>query len=187
VDQEVTHEQMAACYREHPAEFDHAGRARWQQLTIHFSQSPDKAEAYRAIAELGNQVLGGKDFGEVAQAGSHGTAARNGGQREWTNQGSLASPALDQALFSLPVGQLSPILEDDQGFHIVRVLERQDAFRTPFHEAQVAIRKKIREEREKKQQETYLAKLREKTPVWTAFDGKPGETEFTGIPGPPRR
>ena len=52
-----------------------------------------------------------------------------------------------QAIFSLPIGQLSPILEDERGFHIVRVVERQDMSRTPFSELQPEIKKKIKAER----------------------------------------
>jgi len=179
VDQEVTYDQMVAYYREHLAEYEHPARAQWQQLTIRFSRIPDKAEAYRAIAALGNRVLSGEDFAEVAKAGSHGSTAQNGGLRDWTVQGSLVSQVLDQAIFSLPIGALSPILEDDQGFHIIRVLRRQEAHRTSFLEAQAEIRQKIRQQREKGQEEEYLSRLREKIPIWTVFDGQPDPTIAT--------
>lgn len=175
VDEEVTYEQMLAYYRDHVSDYEQQARARWQQLQVRFSRVPDKAQAYRIIAEMGNEVLGGRDFAEVAKAGSDGPTARTGGQRDWTTAGSLVSEALDKALFTLPVGQLSPILEDEQGFHIVCVLERKAASRTPFDEVQPEIRKKVREQRKKGQEEIYLAKLWEKTPIWTAFDGAANE------------
>lgn len=175
VDEEVTYDQMLAYYREHVSDYEQQARARWQQLMVRFSRVPDKAEAYRKIAEMGNQVLGGRNFAEVAQAGSDGPTARTGGQRDWTAAGSLVSETLDKALFTLPIGELSPILEDEQGFHIVCVLERKAASRTPFDEVQPEIRKKVREQRKKGQEEIYLAKLWEKTPIWTAFEGAANE------------
>ncbi len=184
VDEEVTYQQMLTYYREHLSDYEHPARARWQQLMVRFSRIPDKAEAYRTMAEMGNQVLGGNELAEVARAGSDGPTARSGGLRDWTTEGSLVSQALDRAIFSLPVGQLSPILEDEQGFHIVCVLERNDANRTSFDEAQAGIRKKIRQEREQDQEQTYLAKLWEKTPVWTAFDASPGDVRVSGRPAP---
>ena len=41
---------------------------------------------------------------------------------------------------------MSQPIEDDKGFHIVRVVERTEAGRKPFLEAQVEIREKLREE-----------------------------------------
>ena len=67
---------------------------------------------------MGNQVFAGAPFAEVAKAGSDGVTAAAGGQRDWTNKGSLACQELDRALFGLPVGQLSPIIEGPTGFHI---------------------------------------------------------------------
>ncbi|MFM8708253.1 MAG: hypothetical protein ACKOHK_09260, partial [Planctomycetia bacterium] len=54
--------------------------------------------------------------------------------------------------------------------HIVRVIERADAGRTPFIEAQVGIRGKLLDERRKREMEEYLAAVRARTPVWTIFD-----------------
>jgi len=119
---------------------------------------------------MGNEVLAGRPFAEVAKARSEGPTAATGGACDWAGQGSLASKVLDEALFSLPVGQLSTIIEDGETLHIVRVIEREEAGRTPFLDAQVAIRDALREERRTKALDDYLAKLRERTPVWTVFD-----------------
>ncbi len=88
----------------------------------------------------------------------------------WTSKGSLASPVIDNALFTLPVGSFSQILEDDRGLHIVRVVERKEASRASFVDCQDGIKKKIRDERGDKQMKAYIATLEAKTPVWTIFD-----------------
>ena len=83
-----------------------------------------------------------------------------------------------------PVGQLSAILEDGQTLHIVRVVERTEAGRIPFLEAQVDIRQMLQEERRKRDLDDYLAKLKERTPVWTIFDEQPPTaTARTGSAG----
>lgn len=176
-DGEISHEQMLAYYQEHSAEYEYPAQARWEQLMVRFSDFPSKAEAYAAIAAMGNRVLAGTPFAEVAKAGSAGATAGQGGQRDWTSKDSLVSEALNQALFGLPVGSLSPILEDAQGFHIIRVLERKEAGRTPFLEAQVGIREKIREQRRRGKVDEYLARLKQEIPVWTVFDEVAGSRE----------
>ena len=70
---------------------------------------------------------------------------------------------------------MSQILEDNDGYHIVRVIERHDAGMMPFRDAQVEIKKKLKEERSKKTTDEYLEKLRNKTQIWTIFDDQPGQ------------
>ena len=122
---------------------------------------------------MGNDVLEGKPFADIARTRSEGPTASFGGAYDWTTKGSLASKVVDEAVFTLPVGQLSTILDDGAALHIVRVTERTEAGRTPFIEAQVGIRETLYDERRKREMDDYLAKLKERTPVWTVFDDQP--------------
>ena len=98
-------------------------------------------------------------------------AASKGGQHAWTTKGALRHQKIDEALFTLDVGQLSDIIETDQGFHIVRVLERKDEGRIPFTEAQAKIRKEIESQRKQELIQAEMVKLRKDSRVWTIFDG----------------
>ena len=181
---EVTHDQRLAYYREHLAEYEFPAKARWQQITIRFGENRPKGEAYARVAELGNRILDGESFDAVAKKHSEGSTASTGGLQNWTTKGSLVSTVLDKALFSQPIGELSKtILEDQQGFHIIRVLERKDAGRTPFEEAQTEITKKIKEERFQAAVKEYIIKLKANTKVWTDFD----TASATDVSASPRR
>jgi parvulin-like peptidyl-prolyl isomerase len=185
-DEEVTHEQMLAYYHEHRKDFTTPTRAQWEELMVRYSKYPTRAAAYDAIARMGNQVWAGAPFVEVAKAASDGPEAAKGGQRDWTEKGALACQALDMALFNLPVGQLSPIIEGDHGFHIIRVTRRDPDLVKPFLDAQAEIKKKIVQQRMEKQFQEYMTKLQARTPVWTIFDS-PVATPQTATPGPPLR
>ena len=87
-----------------------------------------------------------------------------------TGKGSLRSTILDEALFTLPVGTLSQIIEDDDCFYILRVVEREDAKRTPFNEVQPEIKKTLLAGDKDHLRNDYIAKLRERVPVLTVFD-----------------
>jgi hypothetical protein len=169
-DEEITYDQMLKYYKEHQAEFEKPARARWEELLVRFSQYSSKPEAYKAIARLGNQVLAGVPLAEAAKNGSPGAAAE-GETHDWTTQGSLVCEELDEAIFGLPVGALSRIIESKIGYHIVRVVERAQSEVTPFLAAQVEIKEKILAERTAKQLEEYLTRLEDKTPIWTIYDG----------------
>jgi parvulin-like peptidyl-prolyl isomerase len=49
-------------------------------------------------------------------------------------------PRLREALFSLPLDQLSEVIETDIGFYLVEVLERPPAGKVPFEEAEEQLR-----------------------------------------------
>src|SRR5262245_28475993 len=119
---------------------------------------------------MGNAVVFGAPFDAVARKLSQEPKASEGGQYEWVNPGSLASKPIDRAVFTLEVGKLSQTIEDDQGFHIVRVKERQEAGQVSFLEAQPKIKEAIDRQRRIADQQKYLAELRTRTTVWTIFD-----------------
>lgn len=182
VNEEITCDRIIGYYHSHIEEFTHPARTKWSELMVRFSGYPSKEAARDALAQMGNQVLAGAPFAEVAKRGSTGLTASKGGAQDWTVKDSLVCDELDRALFGLPIGQLSPIIESAIGFHIIRVTEREPDRVTPFREAQVDIRKKIVLKERKKQFETYMAKLQTQTPVWTIFDEKQDRTMISGRP-----
>jgi parvulin-like peptidyl-prolyl isomerase len=82
--------------------------------------------ARRADAEnLRSQLLAGADFAELAMRWSLDPSTRPaGGDLGWSPPGYLLVPEVDQAAWSLPVGEVSPVIESALGYHIVVVLER---------------------------------------------------------------
>lgn len=181
-DEEITHDQMLDYYHQNEEQYKFKARARWEQLQVRFSSVSDRQEARRKIAWMGNQVIDGVTFAEVAKAHSDGATASQGGQRDWTNEGSLVSKELDRAIFTLPVGSLSPIIEEPSGLTIVRVVERQNAGKTSFLDAQTEIKKQIRKERENDTRSEFLDELQAKARIWNIFDEPGAEAMFASGP-----
>ena len=179
-DSEVPHADLIAWYQNHLSDYDYPARARFESLTVKIGLKRSRKEAWDMLAAMGNEVLAGRPFAEVARMRSEGPTAAQGGVFDWTRSGSLSSKTLDEAIFSLPVGQLSAIIEDGETLHIVRVVERTEAGRTSFIDAQVRIRSQLLQERHEAATDEYLAKLRQRTPVWTVFDddGSPADPQF---------
>lgn len=176
VNETVLRDELLAYYYDHQADFEIIAKAKWEELQVQFSRFPNREAAFAAMAAMGNRVLAGEPFAAVAKSGSHGFTADQGGAHDWTTRNSLKSKVIDDALFSLPVSQLSPIIESENGYHIIRIVERQDAGVVPFRDAQKEIKEKIIKDRKTKAQEEYLKKLRQDARVWTVFDeGNPNE------------
>jgi len=178
---EVTHEAMLDYYSEFKQDFCCTAKVKWEELMISFNRvGGDRTKAWQEITALGNEVwqrvskqpnLRGPVFTEIAKQKSHGFTSQAGGGHDWTTQDALRCKEIDQALFTLKIGQLSNVIESERGFHIVRVLQREEAGCTPFTEAQSDIRKELGQDQRKGLAEAELAKLRKKSRVWTLFDG----------------
>jgi parvulin-like peptidyl-prolyl isomerase len=179
-DPEVPLADILGKYEQNSKSYEFPAKARFEELMVSFSQYPDKSAAFAALAEMGNQVMQGANFAELAKAKSNGPTAPSGGVYDWTTQGSLSAKVLDAQVFSLPPNRLSQIIESDRGFHIVRVLARKEAGRTSFADAQGEIKRKMKDEIRDRDIKKYLDELKMKTPVWTIYDDKPGGLE--GLP-----
>jgi parvulin-like peptidyl-prolyl isomerase len=169
--------QMTLYYEAHKDDFTTPAKVRWEELTVNKAKYAAKEEALAAIAQMGNRVLvGGEPLAEVAKQSSDGFTAIKGGYRDWISPGSLTDKEIEKALFSptLPVGQLSQIIETPQEYTILRVLERVDRKTEDFLAAQEKIGKKITEQRNDRQFREYLERLERRTPIWTIYDGDGG-------------
>ena len=165
VNTEVTHQELLESYRKNYDSYTRIAKARWEQLMVRFDRSDSRASAKTVIERLSNQVVHGANLAALARKSSHGFLASDGGQQDWTSKGALVLKEIDEAIFTLPVGSLSGIIETRDGYHVVRVIERVDAGHTSFLDAQVEIKKKIIEAKRKKAYDEHLARLKAQIPV----------------------
>ena len=170
-------------FNDHIDEFKRPPRVRFQMLSANFSKFPNKEAAAKAIDDMGNQVLfGGAPFGAVAKRQSTGLGAADGGVFEWTTQGSLKSKKIDAAIFENPIRGLSQTIEDTEGYHIVEVLEREQAYTQTFAQAQAEIRKILVQKKISKKRMEFIKKVREETPIWTKWpEDIPGSQDISLI------
>ncbi len=182
--QEVTHEEMLDYYLAHQADFQVPAKVSFEILTARFARfEGDRPATHAHAAMMGNEVfLGGVPFAAVAKRHSQEPLAETGGQYESITPGSLASKTIDQAVFNLEIGKLSQIIEDDQGYHIIRVKQRTPAGVVSFEEAQPDIRKKIEAQKRLADQQKYLSELKLRTKIWTIYDPPPAAGAAVNVP-----
>ncbi|MEC8554407.1 MAG: peptidyl-prolyl cis-trans isomerase [Planctomycetota bacterium] len=168
---EVSLMELRDHYEEHKADWNEPAKARWEQLTVRFDKHNNNRRAVeKQIHDLGNEIfLGGKQFEQVARQSSEGYTASEGGKHDWTTQGSLKSRQLDQQLFSIPTGELSQVIADDIGMHIIRVIERTPARVKPFTEAQAEIRETISGQKKQEELKKFRQRVMKRTPVWSLW------------------
>ena len=138
---DTSRQQLLAYYHEHEDEFVLPARVRWQQIRVSFSKHGGKKQAFQIVEQLVQQLRDGKSFDHVARRFSDGPTAKDGGHWGWTTAGSLANNDVELALFQLPVGQISQVFTEEDGFQLVRVMERQEKRVKAFEQVQNDIKK----------------------------------------------
>lgn len=93
----------------------------FRQVVI--SAKPSAAARARALAladSLRVALENGAAFDSVARAFSADGSAERGGDLGWARRGTMVQ-AFDQMIFALPPGRISPVVETEYGFHVIRV------------------------------------------------------------------
>lgn len=163
--QEVTHREMLEQYQKDIAKYAVPAKARWEQIMIRTDKIGSSSAAKSKVEALTEKVVRGANMSALAESESHGFRAAKGGQHDWTTKGALVLKEIDDAIFTLPIGKLSGAIETRDGYHVIRVIERQQAGRTPFLEAQVEIKKAIVEKRRRDAFAKYMKEMRQQVPV----------------------
>jgi hypothetical protein len=142
-------------YSEHAQghEFDRPAQITWRELVVEVENHKSRAAARKKADDLLAKLRRGEDLAKLARAESDGPASsRKQGGLMQTSPGSCAVEPINLALDSLPIGQVSGVLEGPASFHIVKVERRRPAGPASFEEVQDKIRpilvnQKFREER----------------------------------------
>jgi peptidyl-prolyl cis-trans isomerase SurA len=127
------------------------------------------AAAERKIKALSARLRKGEDFDKLAQAYSEDpNTVSGGGDMGFIPASALASQSkILMALQSLKVGQVSGIIRDSEGYHIVKILGREDAGQRPLSDPRVqnSIRQTLMNEKEQLLKAAYIEGLRDKAKV----------------------
>lgn len=153
----------------HLAQIEVTPRADSEVRNLKNDDAKTPAAAQRKIRALYAQLRTGEDFAKVAQEYSEDPrTAASGGDMGFVPASSLGSnPALKQAVISLKVGETSGILRTPTGYHIVKLLSREDAGEHPLSDPQVqgTIRQTLLNEKEQLMKAAYIETLRNRVKV----------------------
>ena len=141
----VSDEEVANYYNEHPDQFVSDEQVHARHILIRVEPEADDAakEAARLKAEQAHErAAAGADFAELARELSDGPSAPNGGDLGFFSKDRMV-PAFSEAAFALEPGQISPVVQTNFGYHVIKVEERRPAGTVPLDEAQDPIRRQI--------------------------------------------
>jgi peptidyl-prolyl cis-trans isomerase D len=138
---QVPEVQIQSYYNSHKDEFRTKERVKARHILVSILNKPaDQIPKLKAKAEdLLKQIKAGADFAKLAEQNSDDkTNASKGGDLGWVMKGQMV-PEFEKATFALKPGQISDVVTTNYGFHVVQVLEREDAHQRSLDEVKPEI------------------------------------------------
>jgi parvulin-like peptidyl-prolyl isomerase len=131
--------------------------------------------------EILKRLKAGDDFDKVAREVSIGPEAQRGGDLDFFEQGMMPE-AIDRVVFSMPIGKMSGVVKSPYGFHIFKILDRQERGGKKFAEVKELVRADLRKLKEAEAYEHWVEGLKAKAVIQInrpLSDGAPPGTSET--------
>ena len=182
VNEMVSEQELDRHYHAHLADHQAPAQVRWESITV----PPNPANsAYHASAVIRylHGVAQGRPVSPAPVFQSQDVVTRT---FPLTRLDRVPSQRLANLLMSLPIGRVSEPWQDEQGWHLTRVLERRAAETLPLQQVRESVRAAIVQQRRELAERQYVEQLRRQARLWNALPGgAPGEPIATGVPVPP--
>jgi parvulin-like peptidyl-prolyl isomerase len=138
---EVTEEEVEAAYQA-----DKTATVRHILLLTEEKSEEEKAEIYKKMEGLLARAKAGEDFAALATEYSEDPGSKDKGGLYENQPRGVMVPTFEEAMFTVPVGEISGIVETPYGYHIVKVIERIKEDR-PLEEVRSELETKIRQQK----------------------------------------
>jgi len=165
---QVTRDDLQAYYNQHRDQYRVPEQIKVSHIWIKMPlPGPDGKIDDKAVAaaqaradDLLKQLKGGAKFEDVAKKSSEDTGSANvGGSLGWIGKSQMGAE-FEKAASALPKGQISGVVKSLDGFHIIRVDDRQDAHMKTLDEVKGEIEPVVKQQKTQeaaqKQSENFL-------------------------------
>lgn len=155
---EVDDEAVRAFYEGNLDRFQTAEERRARHILIAINDDRDAAAAGELAAELAGRLEAGEEFAALAAEYSDDPGSANdGGELGWAGRG-VYVPEFEETLFALEVGQVSPPVQTQFGFHLIELAELRSGSQQAFE----TVRDSLREELQRQEAEDGYYELAER-------------------------
>lgn len=110
------------------------------------------------------RLVAGEDFGQVARELSIGPEASRGGDLGFLPEG-IMPESFDKMAFSLPPGRISPVFKTLYGYHIIKVLARDEGGEVSFPQVKNRVIADLKRERHESLHRAWIEGLKAKAVV----------------------
>src|SRR5262249_34563520 len=109
----------------------------------------------------------GADFVALCKANDDGDSTLRNGAGIGRKRGAIQPVEIEPYLFRMPEGEVGPVVEVGNSFHVIRLVKREYAGKQPFNEegVQKEIRNKLREEIFTREAKKIIVELKRKAVI----------------------
>ena len=164
----ISEEEKRAEYERHKDKLDVPDQVRASHILI---KIPDKAtdsdrqKLKEKIESIRQRALSGEDFAKLAQENSEDGTASRGGDLGYFAKGVMIKP-FEEAAFSLTdIGQISPVVETQFGYHIIKLLDKVPAHTMTYEEVEPALTRYLENQAREKKIDELVESLKKKAKI----------------------
>jgi len=161
----VTDEEIGEYYDKHRQDYEGKEAVRIRQILLPVTKDTGnimRESVKEQARQLRARILKGESFEMLASQYSKEPAAAQGGDIGFVERGVIL-PQVEQVAFSLPVGQVSDVIETDMGFHLIMVIDKRGVGLKPLPAVRNEIKAKIEDEKVSKKYDEWIVELRKKS------------------------
>jgi peptidyl-prolyl cis-trans isomerase C len=160
----VTETDIADFYKKNPQFFMQPEAVRASHILLKADTPAAKAQAKTKADDLLRQIKGGADFAGLAKQHSNDGSAANGGDLGFFPRGQMVK-AFEEAAFALKPGEVSPVVETEFGYHIIKSGEHRTARTVPLAEVSDRIAQALRQQKQQQLAQEFVQSLKTKSKV----------------------
>ena len=123
---EVSDQEVKDYFEAHKSEYTKPAQFRASHILVKVAPTAYRAEvsnAYTRATELRRRALEGEDFGQLASAYSDCPSKVKGGDLDFFTKGQT-HPSFEKAVERMKIGDISPVVETSQGYHVIKLTDR---------------------------------------------------------------
>jgi parvulin-like peptidyl-prolyl isomerase len=155
----VSPTEVTEYYESHKEEFVTPEAVQVATILIRPKDNADYGRAYSQAQDLYKELGKGADFYETARKYSDGFNAQMGGRIGFVERGKTRKE-IEQVLFSLTAGKISPVIKTPAGFQIFLVEAVRPAQQATLAEAQTDIQSHLYQKKTMARYQDWIARLR---------------------------
>ncbi|MBT8041985.1 MAG: hypothetical protein HKP10_08365 [Kiritimatiellales bacterium] len=157
----ITPEQVREAYETNRKSYFIPEKVKYSVILLNKGETPeDQAVKVAEAQTILQRLKEGADFAETAKAFSEGSRASDGGSFPWM-QPKDVRPELQEALGTLPAGQISDIIETETQLYILKVEARRQSAYKSFEEVRQDLENSLVAQERARLRERWIARLRE--------------------------
>lgn len=147
-------------YDQHQDEFKGLDKVRVRQILIRIGEQRSEEEAQELLLSILEELDKDGDMTTLARLYSEAAEAAEGGDMGWVERGQLIEK-IDRQIFQLSVGQYTPLIRSQLGYHIFKVEEKKDAETRSFEQVRNRVQSLLYRRKTSSRIEAWLKELRQ--------------------------